>query len=146
MPAGVCLAMVLALSALSAGAQDGGCARGDFEAVVDGAAAALRDLNAKNKPVFQQRLRELKDKRGWGHDEFLTNAAPYVRDDQIAVFDRTSQDLLVAISTLGQEGSEAATPDCTLLGELRDRMKKLVETQTSKWSYMFAKLEKALAN
>lgn len=134
------------MSASSAGAQDGGCARGDFEAVVDGAAAALRDLNATNKPVFQQRLRELKDKRGWGHDEFLTKAAPYVRDDKIAVFDQTSQDLLVAISTLGQEGSEAPTPDCRLLGELRDRMKKLVETQTSKWSYMFAKLEKALAN
>ena len=56
--------------------------RGD---VVDEAAAALRDLNAKNKPAFQEKLRQLKDKRAWSHDEFLKEAAPFVRDDKIAV-------------------------------------------------------------
>src|SRR5262249_2825321 len=35
----------------------GECARADFEAVVDDAAAALRDLNQKNKPDFQEKLR-----------------------------------------------------------------------------------------
>ena len=38
-------------------AQD--CARGDFEAVVSEAASKLRDLNARNKPTFQAKLREL---------------------------------------------------------------------------------------
>jgi hypothetical protein len=123
----------------------GECQRADFEAVVDDAAAALRDLNMKNKPDFQEKLRQLKDKRGWSHDQFLTEAAPFVRDDKIAVFDQQSDQLLNDISSLGQEGADAKTPDCALLHELRARMKVLVDAQTAKWSYMFEKLNAALA-
>jgi len=121
------------------------CTKAEFEAVVDDAAAALRDLNLKNKPAFQEKLRQLKDKRGWSHDEFLKEAAPFVRDDKIAVFDQDSERLLSDISSQGQEGAEAKTPDCALLLELRARMKVLVETQSAKWSYMFQKLDAALA-
>ncbi len=121
------------------------CAKADFEAVVDEAAGSLRDLNMQNKPAFQEKLRQLKDKRGWSHDEFLKEAAPFVRDDKIAVFDQESEQLLNDISTLGQEGADAATPDCALLVELRSRMKTLVDTQTAKWTYMFEKLDAALA-
>jgi hypothetical protein len=121
------------------------CAKSDFEAVVDDAAAALRDLNAKNKPDFQEKLRELKAKRGWSHDQFLKEAAPFVRDDKIAVFDQDSERLLSDISSQGQEGADAKTPDCALLLELRARMKVLVDTQSAKWTYMFQKLDAALA-
>ena len=121
------------------------CTKDEFEDVVDEAAAALRDLNAKNKPAFQEKLRKLKDKRGWSHDQFMTEAAPYVRDDKIAVFDQESEQLLNDISSLGQEGADAKTPDCALLHELRARMKVLVDTQTAKWTYMFEKLNAALA-
>ena len=127
------------------GAAQPACERAEFEAVVDEAAAALRDLNAKNKPDFQEKLRQLKDKRGWSHDQFLSEAAPFVRDDKIAVYDQESEQLLDDISSLGQEGAEAKTPDCTLLSELRARMKVLVDTQSAKWSYMFEKLGAALA-
>jgi len=120
------------------------CTRADFESVVDNAAAALRGLNMKNKPAFQQKLRMLKEKRGWSHDAFLKEAAPFVRDERIAVFDQQSERLLSDISTLGQEGAEAETPDCARLLELRARMKVLVETQTAKWTYMFEKLDTAL--
>ncbi len=104
----------------TARAQDGApaapqCAKSDFEAVVDDAAAALRDLNMKNKPDFQEKLRELKDKRGWTHDQFLERATPFVRDAKIAVFDQDSERLLSDISSQGQEGAEAKTPDCALL-------------------------------
>ncbi|MES1179852.1 MAG: hypothetical protein ABUL43_01520 [Hyphomicrobium sp.] len=121
------------------------CQKTEFEAVVDDAAAALRELNLKNKPDFQEKLRQLKDKRGWSHDQFLKEAAPFVRDDKIAVFDQQSDQLLNDISSLGQEGAEAKTPDCALLHELRARMKVLVDTQTAKWSYMFEKLNASLA-
>jgi hypothetical protein len=121
------------------------CAKAEFEEVVDQAAAALRDLNLKNKPAFQEKLRELKDKRGWSHDQFLKEATPFVRDDKIAVFDRDSERLLSDISSLGQEGAEAKTPDCALLLELRARMDVLVKTQSEKWDYMFKKLDAALA-
>lgn len=120
------------------------CAKADFEAVVDDAAAALRDLNQKNKPDFQERLKALKDKRGWGHDQFIKEAAPFVKDDAIAGFETKSSALLDEISTLGQDGAAAATPDCGLLVELNARMKLLVDIQGQKWSYMFSKLDAAL--
>lgn len=121
------------------------CAKADFEAVVDDAAGALRDLNLQNKPAFQEKLRQLKDKRGWSHDAFLKEAAPFVRDDKIAVYDQNSERLLADISTLGQEGADAPTPDCALLTDLKTRMQTLVDTQTAKWKYMFSKLDAALA-
>ncbi|MEM1371867.1 MAG: hypothetical protein AAGG72_06525 [Pseudomonadota bacterium] len=120
------------------------CARGDFEAVVDDAAQSLRTLNADNKPRFQLALRDLKQKRGWDHAQFLKEAAPFVRDEQISVYDDMSQKLLMEIAELGQSGSEAAQPDCALLVGLRGRMDKLVTAQKEKWAYMFGKLKKAL--
>jgi hypothetical protein len=144
--AGLCAALLLA-GFFSSGAIAGGgtCAKAEFEAVVDDAAAALRDLNNKNRPVFQERLRALKDKRGWSNDEFMKEAAPFVKDDEIEVFDDKSNELLANIASMGQEGSAAATPDCNMLSSLKAQMQVLVDTQTAKWSYMFAKLEKALA-
>jgi hypothetical protein len=126
-------------------AQAPACAKGDFEAVVNEAGAALRDLNRQNTPTFQAKLRELKDKRGWGNDQFLKEAEPFVRDNEIVTYDQKSEQLLVRITGAGQQGGSGATPDCGLLGELRTSLKSLVETQKAKWTYMFAKLEKELA-
>lgn len=148
--------LVLAASLLASGipasvgwAQDATpsstCAKAQFETVVDDAAAALRDLNAKNKPVFQDKLRQLKDKRGWDQDQFLKEAAPFVKDAEIEVFDKKSNELLATISSMGQEGSEAKSPDCAMLAELHAHMNVLVETQTAKWTYMFGKLDIELA-
>ena len=138
---GIGSALALTISALAA---ETTCAKSDFEAVVEEAAGSLRELNTKNKPTFQEKLRQLKDKRGWTHEQFLTEAAPFVRDDKIAVYDQSTDELLSAIASMGQEGATAATPDCAVLLELRARMKVLVETQTSKWSYMFGKIETEL--
>ncbi len=141
------MAIAVAAMAVACGtvsATETTCAKVDFEAVVEEAAGALRDLNAKNKPSFQEKLRNLKDKRGWTHDQFMKEGAPFVRDDKIAVFDQSTDELLTAISTMGQQGAAAKTPDCALLLELRARMTVLVETQSSKWVYMFEKIEKEL--
>ena len=144
------LAALLALPLTSAalaqeGAWEQACAKSDFETVVDQTAAALRDLTSKNKPAFQEKLRLLKDKRGWSQDQFMKEATPFVRDEKIAVYDRDSERLLDDISSLGQEGAEAKTPDCALLNSLRAQMNELVEKQNAKWSYMFQKLDTALA-
>ena len=135
------LAGAWALVAAPVAAQERGCTKGEFEAVVEEAAGGLRELNSKNKPSFQEKLRQLKTKRGWDNDRFLEEAAPYVRDDKIAGYDQKSDELLAAISSMGQEGASAKAPDCALLLELRARMKILVETQTQKWTYMFEKLD-----
>jgi hypothetical protein len=122
------------------------CAKEDFETVVEQASGSLRDLNSENRPLFQEKLRELKNKRHWNHDEFITNAKPYVKDEKTVVYDRTTDELLSAIASMGQEGATAETPDCSRIVELRARMKMLVDTQSAKWSYMFQKLDAELAN
>ncbi len=124
------------------------CTKAEFEAVVDDAAEALRNLNQKKKPDFQDLLRQLKDKRGWTHDEFLKAAAPFVKDDQIDVYDNTSNALLEKISEMGQDGTgtkqQNAKPDCAVLIGLHEQMKVLVQTQNTKWDYMFSKLNAEL--
>jgi hypothetical protein len=137
----ICLLACLAAGSRPAAAQS--CAKADFEAVVDEAAGALRALNQQNTPSFQAKLRQLKDKRGWSHDEFMTNAAPFVRDETIGGFDTKSEDLLSRITSGGQTGA-AGTPDCGLLKDLRAQMSALVETQKAKWAYMFGKIEQEL--
>ena len=124
--------------------QAGPCAKSDFEAVVDEAAGALRDLNTANKPKFQEKLRKLKDKRGWAHEVFLKEAAPFVADEKINAYDQQSNTLLEKIATGGEAGAAAATPDCAVLETLRASMKTLVETQTTKWIYMNTKLDAEL--
>lgn len=140
-------AFLLALfgAGLTAIAQPAACAKTDFEAVVNEAGAALRDLNRENTPKFQGKLRDLKDKRAWGNDQFLKEAEPFVRDGEIVAYDQKSEQLLNRITGGGQQGSSAAAPDCAVLTELRAAMKLLVETQKAKWTHMFAKIDKELA-
>ncbi len=138
------LAGVASAEDVAKAAVPGPCQKADFEAVVEDSAQALRDLNTKNKPAFQEKLKQLKDKRGWSHEQFITEAAPFVRDDKIGEYDQQTDDLLTAMSTMGQEGAAAPTPDCALLLELRARLKVLVDTQNAKWSYMFQKIETEL--
>lgn len=118
-----------------------GCEKADFEAVVADAAIALRELNQKNKPSFQARLKDLKDRRGWSHDQFLKEAAPFVQDNQITDYDERSAAFLEKIESMGAEGANAAVPKCAVLGEVKGAMKSLVAVQTDKWTYMFGKIE-----
>jgi hypothetical protein len=120
------------------------CTKSDFEAVVKEAGASLRELNGKNTPVFQAKLRELKDKRKWSSEQYLKEAQPLVRDETIAGYDKRSEELVARITAAGQPETPAA-PDCTLLAELRADLKTLVETQQAKWTHMFARIEQELA-
>ncbi len=138
----------LAVSAAAQGtpAATGGCAKQEFEAVVEGAAGALRDLNARNAPGFQDKLRLLRDRRKWSAEEFMDKAAPFVQDERIAGYDQRSTDLLSKLNTMGEAGAASDTPDCRLLEDLRGTMKSLIDTQIEKWAYMFGKIERGLVN
>ena len=147
-PASVIAALALQCVLLCPPATDAGqsaCSRAAFETVVDDAAEVLRNLNAKNKPVFQEKLRHLKEKRGWSQDQFMTAAAPLVKDETIEVHDKASNEILAKISSLGQEGTAAKNPDCAMLSELDGLMKSLVGSQSEKWAYMFGKIDAELA-
>lgn len=143
-----CCAAALLLALLGAvrvaSPQTAACSKGDFESVVKEAGAALHDLNTKNTPLFRGKLRQLKDKRSWSNEEFLKEAEPFVRDETIAGYDKKSEELVARITGTGQAETPAA-PDCAVLAGLRADLKLLVETQTAKWTHMFAKIEKELA-
>jgi hypothetical protein len=145
MRAGLLAVAVLLAGLVGAGvasAQAPACSKADFEVVVDEAAGALRELARQNTPPFQAKLRQLKAKRGWSDEQFLKEAEPLVRDDAIAAFDRRSDEFLARIMSGGQTGAQAGgAPDCALLAQLRSVMQALVETQKSKWAYMFEKIE-----
>ena len=125
-------------------AQSTSCTREEFAAVVDEAAAGLRALNQQRRPEFQNRLRELREKRGWSQDQFIAEAAPFVRDAEIEAFDARSDEALRKITEMGQEGTQAKRPDCRLLAELRSYMQALVDIQSEKWGYMFGKIDAEL--
>ena len=113
---------------------------------MESAAASLRDLNARNKPGFQEKLRLLREKRGWSAEQFMEQAAVYVQDERIADLDARSGELLARVNSMGEAGASSKAPDCKLLADLRATMKALVDTQIEKWAYMFTKLERALVN
>jgi hypothetical protein len=149
MRAHTCATVVLLLTLSSAGpaalSQGAACAKEDFEAVVNAAGAALRDLAQQNTPVFQAKLRQLKDKRSWSNDEFIKQAEPLVRDERIADFDKKSEELVARITGGGGRSDAEPAPDCSVLTGLQADLKRLVETQQAKWTHMLAKVEQELA-
>ena len=73
------------------------------------------------------------------------SGAPFVRDEKIGEFDERSEDLLARINGAGSGAQSASSADCKVLEELRGNMAALVDAQTSKWAYMFAKIDAELA-
>jgi hypothetical protein len=151
MRAPVCAVVVVLLAsmgasrtALSQAAPMPACGKADFEAVVNSAGAALRDLAQQNAPLFQAKLRQLKDKRNWSNDQFLQQAEPLVRDETIAGHDKKSEELVARITGGGGQ-AESAAPNCALLAGLQEDLKLLLETQQAKWTHMFARIEQELA-
>lgn len=120
------------------------CDRSDFAQVVDGAGADLRTINDTNKDPFQRKLRRLQELKGWSDQQFLVDARPFVQDETIAGFDKTSERLLDEIGKLGGEGSAEGAADCALLPQLAERMRALVENTRAKWAYMNQKLDAAV--
>jgi hypothetical protein len=111
------VALLLALTGAGRTALAQGCAKSDFEAVVNAAGAALRDLKQQNLPQFQA--------AGYG---------------------KTSEELVARISGgSGQPESDSAAPNCTLLTGLQADLKLLVEAQQAKWTHMLAKVDGELA-
>jgi hypothetical protein len=141
----VVLVLLAPVGASRAAFSQAACAKADFEAVVNAAGAALRDLAQQNTPLFQAKLRQLKDKRSWSNDEFMKRAEPLVRDDTITGYDKKSEELVARITGGGQAETEPAAPNCALLAGLQADLKLLVETQQAKWSHMFARIDQELA-
>ncbi len=120
------------------------CTRETLRRVVDEAGARLRLLTAETQPKLQARLRQLKEKRGWTGGDGDDKAAALMSDDRTVELDTTAARLLARIDALS-ESAEAATPDCSRLGELEAASAELQATVRAKSLHIQARLDTAIA-
>ena len=137
------LAAILGLSINSA-ALGAACTPNDFAAAVDSSGAALRTFNAEALPKLKNKLRQLKDTKGWPDAGYEEKALQSVRDKRTADYDAKAEDLIVKIDLLGRPPSEQA-PDCSKLAELNAAGLELLAVMKAKSAYTLTKLDTAIA-
>ncbi len=140
------LGLLAALLAVCAGngARGASCTAEDFAAAVDRSGAALRAFNAEALPKLKDKLKLLKDKRGWEDAGYEEKALEDLRDERTAKLDTDAEDLIVRIDTLGRAPS---TPplDCAKLTELEAAGLELLAVMKAKSAYTLTKLDTAIA-
>jgi hypothetical protein len=137
------VAMLLALVA-SATAQGAVCTPDDFAAAVDRSGALLRAFNAEALPKLKEKLKQLKDKKGWDEAGYEEQALDSIRDQRTARLDAEAEDLIVKIDTLGRPPA-AGPPDCSKLAELDAAGLELLAVMKAKSTYTLSKLDAAIA-
>lgn len=137
------LALGLGLGTLGP-AQSGNCTAEDFAAAVDRSGAALRAFNAEALPKLKDKLRELKDKKGWEESGYEEKALAAIRDKRTAKLDADAESLIVKIDTLGRPPAEGPL-DCAKLTELDAAGLELLAVMKAKSAYTFSKLDTEIA-
>jgi len=120
------------------------CTADDFAAAIDASGAALRSFNAEALPTLKDKLRELKEKKGWANADYEDKALQSVRDKRTAEYDAKAEDLIVKIDKLGRPPSEQS-PDCSKLAELTAAGLELLAIMKAKSAYTLGKLDAAIA-
>ena len=142
------LALLAALSGLglsiNSAALGAPCTDDDFAAAIDSSGAALRSFNAGALPTLKDKLRQLKDKKGWADAGYEEKVLQSVRDKRTDEYDAKAKDLIVKIDTLGSPPSEQI-PDCSKLAELNAAGLELLAVMKAKSAYTLAKLDAAIA-
>lgn len=136
------LAAIAALVLLH-GAAQADCKAEDFAAAVDKSGAALRAFNAEALPKLQQKLQQLKSKKGWDNADYEEKALASLRDDRTMKLDADAEDLIIKIDQLGRP-PEKGPVDCSKLTELEAAGLELLAVMKAKSSYTLAKLDAAI--
>ena len=123
-----------------AGALAATCTADHFAAAVDKSGAQLRAFNSEALPKLQDKLKQLKEKKGWDEEKALDSA----RDDRTGKLDAEAEDLIVKIDTLGRPPEKGA-PDCSKLAELEAAGIELLAVMKAKSTYTLAKLDTQIA-
>ena len=120
------------------------CTAEDFAAAVDRSGAALRAFNAEALPKLKDKIRELKDKRGWEDSGYEEKALASIRDKRTAKLDADAENLTLKIDTLGRTPEEGPL-DCSKLTELDAAGLELLAVMKAKSAYTFSKLDAEIA-
>jgi hypothetical protein len=114
------------------------CTADDFAAAVDKSGAQLRSFNAEAMPKLRDKLKELKDAKGWG-DDYEEKGLDSVRDARSEKFDADAEELITKIDMLGRPPADKQ-PDCAKLTELQASGKELLALMKAKSNYLISKL------
>ena len=134
------LLAALAFALAPVGVHAAACTAEQFAAAVDKSGAQLRAFNGEALPKLQEKLKQLKEKKGWDEEKALGA----VRDDRTGKLDEQAEDLIVKIDQLGRP-PEQGEPDCAKLAELEAAGLELLAVMKAKSTYMLAKLDSAIA-
>ncbi len=142
----ICATLVAAVFALSAPAraQPASCTPEDFAAAVDRSGEALRAFNTQALPKLQDKLQQLKEKRGWTDPGDEAKGLARIRDEHTAELDAKAEDLIVKIDALGLPPTDRPL-DCAKLTELDATGLELLATMKAKSAYTLAKLDSAIS-
>jgi hypothetical protein len=130
---------ILILAAVSPAAFAQQCDPAAFREAVASASAAISGLQEKNAAVFQENLQKLRVRNNWQEAEFLANATPFVKDETTASLDAANQALLNKVHSLDAANASTESGRCTMLGELKSAMEKVVANTAAKWEHMLDK-------
>lgn len=116
------------------------CPAEKFGAAVDHSGASLRAFNAEAQPKLNERIKALKQKKGWADEGYEEKAYDYLQNERMAGFDAHSNELLIKIDTLGQKGEKGGV-DCSALEELQAAGNELLEVMKAKSAYMLERID-----
>lgn len=136
--------LLAVLLCMCAGNRVQACTAEDFAAAVDKSGAALRAFNAEALPKLQEKLKQLKNKKGWNDADYEEKALDTARDERTAKLDAEAEDLILKIDMLGRPPTDAP-PDCKKLAELEAAGLELLAVMKAKSTYTLAKLDAAIA-
>jgi hypothetical protein len=120
------------------------CSAEQFAAAVDKSGVALRAFNAEALPKLQDKLKQLKAKKGWDDADYEEKALASVRDARTSKLDADAEDLIIKIDQLGRP-PEKGEPDCGKLAELEAAGLELLAVMKAKSNYTLGKLDTAIA-
>jgi hypothetical protein len=120
------------------------CTADDFAAAVDRSGASLRAFNAEAMPKLQDKLKQLKARKGWNDADYEEKGMNSLRDERSAQLDSEAEGLILQIDELGRPPTGAPL-DCGKLTELDDTGQKLLQVMKAKSDYTLAKLDAQLA-
>jgi hypothetical protein len=139
-----CFVALVAALVVPSMVRAGECTVEDFAAAVDRSGAQLRAFNAEQLPKLKEKLRELKNKKGWDEVGYQEKALASIRDKRTAKLDDDAESLILKIDTLGRPPAKGPL-DCAKLAALEAAGLELLAVMKAKQAYTFSKLDAAIA-
>lgn len=126
---------LLAISGLAARALSKECSVTELAAAVDEVGSSLRTYNQSAMPDVDAKMQQLRIKKGWSEQDFLTFSSDYLHDARMSGLDEKANRLLLRIDSLGPREGEANV-DCARIPDVRASGLELLAVMKAKTAHM----------